>query len=203
MSKLLIVVLILFESAATALAADSQQDALVQANLQALDHGSSTVFGNSNGDVTIVEFFDCACPFCKALQPRLEAFLDKDRNVRLVLKEFPILTPASVIATKVAVASERQGRYAQLHLALMHFEGPLDETAIMAAAKDVGLDMARLRKDMASPAITAAIKANFDLAKALHVAGTPTIIIGSHLLMKPSAQIDFAKEVAAARTRKS
>lgn len=203
MSKLLIVVLILFGGATATFAADSQQDALVRANLQALDHGSPTVLGNLNGDVTIVEFFDYACPFCKALQPRLEAFLAKDRKVRLVLKEFPILTPASVVATKVALVAERQGRYAQFHLALMHHVGVLDDAAIMSAARSAGLNLTQLQKDMQSPAVAEAIKANFDLAKALHISGTPTVIVGTHLLTQPSAQIDFAKEVAAARSHKS
>ena len=203
MSKLMLAALILLGATTMALAAESPQDALVRANLQALDHGSSTVLGNLNGDVTIVEFFDYACPFCKALQPRLEAFLDKDHNVRLVLKEFPILTPASVVATKAALASQRQGRYAQFHLALMHHVGVLDDAAITSAARSAGLNLTQLQKDMQSPAVAEAITANFDLAKALHISGTPTVIVGKHLLTQPSAQIDFAKEVAAARSHNS
>lgn len=202
MTKLVLAVFLVL-GVITAAFADPPQDALVRANLEALDHGSSTVLGNPSGDVTIVEFFDYACPFCKALQPRLEAFLAKDRKVRLVLKEFPILTPASIMASKAALAAERQGRYAQFHLALMHLEGSPDGASILATARSVGLDMVRLQKDMASPATLTAIRANFDLAKKLHVQGTPTVIVGDHLLTQPSAQIDFAKEVASIRVRKS
>lgn len=203
MSKLLIATFMLLSAATAAVAAELPQDALVRANIQALDNGSSTVLGNPKGDVTIVEFFDYACPFCKALQPRLEAFLARDQNVRLVLKEYPILTPASVIATKAALASQRQGRYGQFHLALMHLEGSLDEAGIMAAAKSAGLDIPKLRADMASRDVAAAIKANLDLAKVLHVAGTPTVIVGTHLITEPSAQIDFAKEAATSRAWKN
>ena len=160
---------------------------------------ASPVIGNPNGDVTIVEFFDYACPYCKAIEPRLEVLLNSDRKVKLVLKEFPILTPASMIATKAALASVHQGKYRQFHQAMMRFEGQLHESDIFDTAKSVGLDVQRLKKDMEAPEITAQIIANFNLARSIRAFQTPTFIAANHELSSTSASIDFPRVVAAAR----
>ncbi len=135
--------------------------------------------GIPRGDVAVVEFFDYTCPFCKAVEPRLEALLKADKNVKVILKEFPILTPASLIATKVALASVKQGKYAQFHLALMAYKGQLTDSVIFDTAKNVGLDVDRLRKDMAAPEVTDEIIANFNLARSLRIFQTPGFIVGS------------------------
>jgi len=160
---------------------------------------ASPVIGNPNGDVTIVEFFDYACPYCKAVEPRLEALVKSDGHVKLVLKEFPILTPASMVATKAALASVRRGKYRQFHQAMMRFEGQLQDSDIFDTAKSVGLDVARLRKDMEAPEITAQIIANFNLARSIRAFQTPTFIAANHELSSTSASIDFPQVVAAAR----
>ena len=162
---------------------------------------SSPVLGNPRGDVAVVEFFDYTCPFCKAVEPRLEALLKADKNVKVILKEFPILTPASLIATKVALASVKQGKYAQFHLAMMAYKGQLTDSVIFDTAKNVGLDVDRLRKDMAAPEVTDEIIANFNLARSLRIFQTPGFIVGAHILTGPSADIDFPKVVAAARSK--
>src|SRR5580692_6604560 len=105
------------------LAQQQQQDIdqRIAARAEPLNNApSSPALGNPKGDVTIVEFFDYVCPYCKAVEPRLEAVLKSDRRVKLVLKEFPILTPQSMIASRMALAAVRQGKYAPFHLALMH-----------------------------------------------------------------------------------
>jgi protein-disulfide isomerase len=166
------------------------------------DHSGSPVMGNPKGDVVIVEFFDYNCPYCRAVEPRLEALLKSDRGVKLVLKEFPILTPGSRLATNAAFAAARQGKYAPFHNALMNYHGMVDEAAVFDTARQVGLDVARLKADMASPEIPEQIIANMNLARALRLFQTPSFIVGNHILTGPSAQIDFPKAVAMARTAK-
>jgi protein-disulfide isomerase len=179
-------------------------DQVVLAHQQALlSDTASPVIGDPKGDVTIVEFFDYACSYCKAIQPRLEQALAADRHVRLVLKEFPILTPESMTAAKVSLASMRQHKYRQFHEALMAYHGPWGEEAIYATARSVGLDMARLRHDMASQSIDSELLANFNLARALRIFQTPGFVVGSHILTGPSAQIDFPTIISAARAQRS
>ena len=181
---------------------DRAQDQLVARNQTALLNDPHTpAIGDPNADVAIVEFFDYACPYCKALEPRLEAFLKTGKRVKLVVKEFPILTPESLTAAKVSLASMKQGKYQQFHQAMMMFKGRLLDSAIFETAKDAGLDLERLRKDMQSPEIADEIIANFNLARAIRVFQTPAIIVGNHLLTEASAEIDFPKVVAAARQK--
>jgi protein-disulfide isomerase len=177
-------------------------DQVVAGKQEQLLHGPLTqVLGNPAGDVTIIEFFDYACPYCKAIEPRLQALLKADPKVRLVIKEFPILTPASLVATKAALASVRQGKYAAFHQALMLRKGSLNEAAIYDTAKAVGLNVAKLKRDMADPAIAEAVIANLNLARSLRIFGTPGIIVGNHIHTEPSAEMDFPKIVAAARAK--
>lgn len=184
------------------LAVQQQQDVeqRIAARLDALNNApSSPVLGNPAGDVVIVEFFDYTCPYCKAVEPRLEALLRSDRKVKLVLKEFPILTPQSLIATRAALASVRQGKYRQFHQAMMNFRGQLLESDIFDMAKASGLDVARLRRDMTAPEISDEIIANFNLARGIRAFQTPVFIVGGRLMNSESASIDFPRAVAAAR----
>lgn len=175
------------------------EPAIVQQE-DALLHGpASETLGNPKGDVTIIEFFDYACPFCKAAEPRLEDFLKTDKSVRLVVEEFPILTPQSVVASRAALAAARQGKYAAFHQALMLYRGGLDEDAIFGVARDVGLNIGKLRKDMADPALQTAIDANLKLARAIGAHGTPTFIVDGRILTQPSATISFPDLAAASR----
>jgi protein-disulfide isomerase len=185
-------------------AAQQQQDIdqRVAVRAEALNQApGSPVLGNPAGDVTIVEFFDYACPYCKAVEPRLEALLKSDHKVKLVLKEFPILTPQSMIATRAALASVAQGKYRPFHQAMMNFRGQLLESDIFDMAKVSGLDVARLRQDMTGPAIADEIIANFNLARGIRAFQTPVFIVSNHEMSSESASIDFPKAVAAARGR--
>lgn len=188
--------------AAPAFAADPPPptDEAVASKAQQLVSGPGTyVLGNPNGDVTIVEFSDYNCPYCKAIEPRLQAVLKADPKVRLVMKEFPILGPASLTATKAAMAAARQGKYAAFHQALMLSKGGLTEALIFGTAQKVGLDMARLRRDMAAPAVMEAVYANLNFARSLRLFQTPTVIVNNHVLTGPSAEFDFPRAVAMAR----
>ena len=184
------------------LAAQQQADVQqrIAARQMALENApSSPALGNPGGDVVIVEFFDYNCPYCKAVEPRLEALLKSDRKVKLVLKEFPILTPASMTGTRAALASVRQGKYRQFHNAMMNFRGQLMDADVFDMAKASGLDVARLRKDMTAPEISDEIIANFNLARGIRVFQTPAFIVGGRLMDSESANINFPRAVAAAR----
>jgi protein-disulfide isomerase len=122
--------------------------------------------------------------------------VDGDKRVKLVMKEFPILTRASMIASRAALASVKQGKYRAFHLALMRREGVLDEAGIFETARAVGVDVNRLRRDMAAPDINDEIINNFNLARGIRVFQTPAYIVGTHLVTGDSADINFAKEVA-------
>ncbi len=177
------------------------QDRLIAGKPALLNDPMTPVIGSAQADVAIVEFTDYACPFCKAAEPRLEKLLKDDKRVKLVVKEFPILTPESLVATKAALASMKQGKYEPYHQALMTFKGQLQESTVFDIAKDVGLDVARLKKDMQAPEIADEIIATFNLARGIRVFQTPAFIVGNHLLTGPSAEIDFPKAVAAARQK--
>lgn len=157
------------------------------------------VAGNPEGDVTIVEFFDYQCGYCKRSFEPLMDFVKADGNVRLILKEFPILGPASLEASKAAVAAKKQGLYFEMHQALYEHKGQLDSDAILEVAKSVGLDVARLRKDMEDPAIVEMVSRHYDLAEALGVDGTPAFIVGGELYPGAADEARLTEMVKAAR----
>jgi protein-disulfide isomerase len=176
------------------------RDERVTAHLDALaNNPGSPVLANPRGDITIVEFFDYTCPYCKAAEPRLMHLVDGDKRVKLVTKEFPILTPASMIASRMALAAAKQGKYRAFHVALMRREGLLDEAGIVETAKAVGVDVNRARRDMTAPDVTSEIIANFNLARAIRIFQTPAYIVGDHLVVGDSADINFSREVARAK----
>ncbi|HLS68131.1 MAG TPA: DsbA family protein [Kiloniellales bacterium] len=161
----------------------SRQQASLDAHREALEEdATSPVLGNPVGDVTLVEFFDYQCGYCKQASETLQQLLDQDSGVRLVMKEFPILGPASLVAARAALAAERQGGYEALHWALMSHRGQLDEESVLALAAEVGLDRERLRKDMEDPGIQDSLRRNYRLAEALEIRGTPAFIVGDQLL---------------------
>ena len=178
------------------------QDDRVAARLDALaNNPGSPVIANPKGDITIVEFFDYTCPYCKAAEPRLMRLVDSDKHVKLVMKEFPILTPVSMPAARMALAAAKQGKYRQFHLAMMRRDGVWGEAEILETARAVGLDVARARRDMFAPDVTDEIIANFNLARGIRVFQTPAYIVGGHLVTGNSADIDFAREVARAKAK--
>ena len=182
--------------------ASKDHDERVAAQLDALaNNPASPVVANPQGDITIVEFFDYTCPYCKAAEPRLVRLVDGDKRVKLVMKEFPILTRQSMIAARMALAAAKQGKYRAFHLAMMRREGLWGEAEVMETAKAAGVDVARARKDMYAPDVTDEIIANFNLARSIRVFQTPAYIVGAHLVTGNSADIDFAKEVALAKKK--
>jgi protein-disulfide isomerase len=139
------------------------------------------VLGNPKGKVTVVEFFDYNCGYCKRAIPEVEKLIHSDKEVRVVIKEFPILGPGSVFAAKAALASRSQGKYNEFHQALTDFDGVKDETRVMQVAEQVGLDLEKLKTDMESKAVTDVIGRNYSLAESLSINGTPSFIIDEAL----------------------
>jgi protein-disulfide isomerase len=171
----------------------------IAARLDALENNpGSPVLANPQGFITIVAFFDYACPYCKAAEPRLMRLVDKDKRIKLVMKEFPILTKGSMIAARAGLAAAKQGKYRAFHIAMMRHESVLDEAGIFETARVAGLDGNRLRRDMAAPDVTEEIIANFNLARGIRVFQTPAYIVGGHFVIGDSADIDFSREVTRA-----
>lgn len=144
----------------------------------------SHVGGNPDGDVAVVEFFDYRCAYCKRFFPHLAELLRGDPNVRVVFKEYPILGPNSVTASRAALAARMQDGdlYMPFHTALMEARGALSERRILDIAKEIGLDPDRLARDMTAPEIEAAISRNRAQAEALGIQGTPAFVIGDEIV---------------------
>lgn len=156
----------------------------------------SVVAGNPNGDVTLVEFFDYRCPYCKAIEPSLEALIKEDGNLRVVYKEFPILGPTSVVASRAAIAARRQGKYAEFHDRMMALKGNIDENAVMKVAETSGLDLTKLKRDMTAASVGQTIQRNYALADALGIDATPALVIGDQLTMG-AVDIDGLRQLIA------
>ena len=137
--------------------------------------------GNPDGDVTVVEFFDYNCPFCKRASAEVAQLLEKDANVRVVYREWPILSEGSVVAARASLAARNQGKYQEFHEALMGLKGRADEASVMRVAKEVGLDLDRLREDMAAPEIDEHLQTTSTLAQQLGFNGTPSFVVGDGL----------------------
>ena len=161
----------------------------------------SPVIGNPEGDVTIVEFFDYQCGYCKRVFPTIQTLLKNDTNIRYVLKEFPILGPVSDVAARAALAvwNMEPSKYMPFHAAMMGSTGKLSEPRIFTMAEDVGIDIASLRQEMINPAVDAEIRKNMALTRELNITGTPSFVIGEHLVPGAVDMDTLQQLVAAAR----
>ncbi len=157
--------------------AEQRKTALTD-NAKALFHNPDDyVAGNPNGDVTIVEFFDYNCGWCKKGFPEVVTLIEKDKNLRVVLKEFPIFGGDSDYAAMAALAAKKQNKYWELHSALFSHEGKLTQDSIDEIAKATGLDMEKLKADMNSPDIAKSLAETRQIAQALAINGTPAFIV--------------------------
>lgn len=161
----------------------------------------SPVGGNPEGDVTVVEFFDYNCPYCRRVAPTIAQILEQDSNVRIVYKEYPILGSVSVLAAQAALAAKSQGKYPVFHAALMASKGVRDLDQIMKIAESVGLDIERLWQDMNDPAIIDAIDRNKALARALGTRTTPSFVIGNRLARGAKSLQSLRRLIALARSQ--
>jgi protein-disulfide isomerase len=156
-------------------------------NATLLNSAHQVVLGNPKGDVTMVEFFDYNCGFCKRALPDMMSLLGANPNLRFVLKEFPVLGDGSVEAAHVAVAARMQDptgkKYIEFHQKLLGGRGAADKARALAVAKEVGFDIPRIEKDMDSPEVKATIDEDMKLADLLGVSGTPTYVIGDEVVV--------------------
>jgi len=157
------------------------------------------VVGDPQGDVTIVEFFDTRCPYCRRMEPAMDSFLAQDPKVRLVYKDLPILGPASVLGTKALLAAQKQDAYAKMRDAVMKLPPDTTLPQIESTARALGLDWRRMAKDMEDPAAQARIDANLKLAHELGIQGTPALVIGKDLIPGALDLPELQKAVAQAR----
>lgn len=157
--------------------------------------------GNPQGDITIVEFFDYQCPFCKKLAPELEQVIREDGKVRLVMKDWPILGPPSDVAARLVLASRYQDKYEAAHRALMSFRGRLTETVLREALTKAGVDLARADADLATHRadIDSLLKRNNAQAEAFGFFATPSFIIGTFRVPGVLEAAMFKRAIADAR----
>lgn len=158
-----------------------QQEAVVAQRDALQNDPDAPVLGNPDGDVTIVEFFDYRCQYCRRVVADLREVVESDGKVRLVMKEFPILGVTSIRAAQAALAAVKQGKYEQYHFALMSSPGDMSDPHLMQVATEVGLDVEQLKADMESAEIGQAIRRNHALAEALGINGTPAFVFGDTL----------------------
>ena len=156
------------------------------------------VVGNPKGDITIVEFFDYHCPYCKKVKQVMSDLTKQDSGVKLIMKEYPILSKDSENAARAAVASIPQGKYWEFHLALMGADD-ISEESIFAIAKDTGLDVTKLRAEMKNPKVEARLAETQKLGQDIGVDATPTFFIGDQPYTGAMSLKEMKDAVAAAR----
>jgi protein-disulfide isomerase len=181
-----------------------KQTAGVRQHKEVLFNSSHQVtLGNPKGDVTMVEFFDYNCGYCKRALADMLALIKNDPNLKIVLKEYPVLGPGSLEAAQVAVAARMQDKsgkkYLDFHQRLLGARGPADKAHALAAAKDAGFDMARLEKDLASDEVRETLKESMKVADAIGLNGTPSYIIGSDVVVGAQGYDVLKEKVDAAR----
>jgi len=190
-----------------AVAESEKQRVAVQENASELFNSNrNVVVGNPNGDVNFVEFFDYNCGYCKHAMGDMLSLLKSDPKLRVTLMEFPVLGPGSVEAARVAVAVRMQDptgkKYLDFHQKLLGGRGQADKARALAAAKDAGLDMTQIEKDMVGPEVQATLERNLKVAEALGLNGTPSYVIGKDVVVGAIGLGGLTKKVAEARCGK-
>jgi protein-disulfide isomerase len=185
-----------------------KHEASVEQNSDAIFNSPrGVVLGNKDGDVTFVEFFDYNCGYCKRAMTDMLDLMKSDSKLKVVLKEFPVLSQGSVEAAQVAVAVRMQDpggkKYLDFHQRLLGGRGPADKARAIAAAKEAGLDVARIEKDLASPEVRATIEENFKLAESMGMNGTPSYVIGKQVVIGAVGFEGLREKIGVARCGKA
>jgi protein-disulfide isomerase len=184
------------------LAEDQQRKSALVSNAdQIFRDGTDFVAGNPNGKVTMVEFFDYNCGWCKRGFPEVMALIEQDKDLKFVMKEFPIFGGDSDYAAQAAIAANKQGKYWTLHVAMMSHEGKITKEIVDELAVAQGLDMAQLKKDMESPETAGILERNRNLAQSLAINGTPAFIIDDKLVPGYLPKAELASAINDVRTR--
>jgi protein-disulfide isomerase len=155
---------------------------VLKENMSFLTNGKHPQIGNPKGDITVVEFFDYNCGYCKHALKSVQELTEKDKNVKVLFMEFPILSPTSAVASKWAVAANMQGKYWEFHQATLESTAPKDDENLAKIAKSVGMDVEKAKKDAAGKEVEdymASVKA---FGEKLNVTGTPAFIVGQQIV---------------------
>lgn len=180
----------------------ADQSATIKANAAELFSSPRNVsLGNPSGDVTMVEFFDYNCGFCKRAMGDKAALVKDDPKLRIVIKDFPVLGPGSADAARVAIAVRMQdaSKVPEFHRIMLTSQGPADKSRALAIAQGLGLDAARLEADMASPEVAATIDENVKLARALGITGTPSYVVGNAVVVGAVGHATLSERIKQAR----
>lgn len=156
------------------------------------DQKDLAMAGNPKGDITIVEFFDYNCGYCRKALEEIQTVLKDDKNVKVVFKDMPILGPPSLEAAKWSLAAIPQGKYFEYHTAILNHNGPKDAQSLESIAKKIGLDVKKLKEDKDDPAIEARLNDQVEAARNVGINGTPGFIIAGEVYpgYMPAAQIE-------------
>lgn len=171
--------------------------ALARFEDQIYNDPANIVLGNPEGDVTLVELFDYNCGFCRRVVADVLALVDEDPQLRVILKEFPILSEDSVNAARVGIVVNREGGdYRAFHTALFSGRGSVDATAALAAAQELGMNPDTIEAAMGASTVSAAIERNYEIARGLGISGTPTFIIGDEVIPGAVDKDELARRIA-------
>ena len=158
-----------------------QAQTAIEDNMDVLTHSEAPSIGPADASVTVVEFFDYNCGYCKRALPDVQKAVEADKDVRFVFKEMPILGPTSQTAAEWALAAHKQGKYFEYHSALMEFRGPKEEAQLAKIATDLGLDVEKMKQDAKSDDIQKLLEEDINLAQKIGISGTPAFIINGEL----------------------
>lgn len=179
--------------------AEQRKDLIVQKKDLIFSSGDDHVAGNPDGDITVVEFFDYNCPYCQRAFGDIKALIESDPNVRVVFKEFPVLSEESYDAALVGIAMEKQGLYMPFHEKLITHQGRADRATALQIARDLGADMAKLEEVIADPATVEIVRGTHSLADDLGINGTPAYVVGDEVLVGWAPLAELKKQLESAR----
>ena len=165
------------------------------------DDQGDPVMGNANGTITLYEFSDYNCGYCKRVFEPIQKLVRDNPDVRLVIKEFPILSRSSLVAAKAAIAAEMQGKFGDYHIAMMTYRGQITDAVVMRMAAQAGVDMEQLKSDMESPRTMAIIQRTREAAAALEINGTPGLVVGDTVVPGAIGLDELVKLIAEERNK--
>ena len=165
------------------------------------DDQGDPVMGNANGTITLYEFSDYNCGYCKRVFEPIQQLVRDNPDVRLVIKEFPILSQSSLVAAKAAIAAEMQGKFGDYHIAMMTYRGQITEAVVMRMAAQAGVDIDQLKSDMESPKTMAIIQRTREAAAALEINGTPGLVVGDTVVPGAIGLDELVKLIADERNK--
>ena len=165
------------------------------------DDQGDPVMGNANGTITLYEFSDYNCGYCKRVFEPIQQLVRDNPDVRLVIKEFPILSQSSLVAAKAAIAAEMQGKFGDYHIAMMTYRGQITDAVVMRMAAQAGVDIEQLKSDMESPKTMAIIQRTREAAAALEINGTPGLVVGDKIVPGAIGLDELVKLIAEERNK--